>query len=155
MSKIREDVTKTNSILDRWQKNIGPGGVKLRFDWVAQTLFALGSSEAELKKLADTLDRRKAEITSQMQLMFGLGWGVSVTAWSNNRPVSPSPRQDVNILFVDGDNESECGNSPLKGDSAIHVIFAKLVPPQVGRLYLRRTRSWCGSGRYERSTGGE
>ncbi len=105
MKNIHEDIGKINKILEKWESNTGPGGIQFRFRPVGQALFALGSNPDELRKLANTLDRRKGEISDQMQLMLGLGWNAQVP--NVNRPVSPSPMKDVSIIFVDSDNESE------------------------------------------------
>ena len=105
MEEIYKDVCKINKILERWETNTGPGGLQFRFRNVGQAVFALGSSPDELKKLSDSLDRRKGEVTAQMTLMLGLGWNAQVP--NANRPVSPSSMQDVSIIFVDKDNESK------------------------------------------------
>jgi len=63
VGNIEEDVQHINAILEKWYKNIGPGGFELRFPFVAQALFSLGSSPEQLQKFTGNLERRKVDIS--------------------------------------------------------------------------------------------
>jgi hypothetical protein len=51
MSEVQADVEKVNVILDKWEKNIGPGGLVWRFRKVGQTWFTLSGNPGELANL--------------------------------------------------------------------------------------------------------
>jgi hypothetical protein len=109
---IEKDAEKVYEILKRWDNNIGPFGLQLRFKTVGQALFAVGSSPDKLESLSADIEQHKNDLRDLLQL---LGWfGVNSLLPGNqqqttpaNRPTSPSPlpvKKDNNVIFIDSAN---------------------------------------------------
>jgi protein-tyrosine-phosphatase len=109
MKDIKKDGQKVYELLRKWEKNIGPGGVVLRFDWFAHLVFAMGSSPDKLDELADDIDKHLVDINHFIVILLGFAQNKQLVQRAppppspKLAPVTPSP-QGFNVLFVDGFN---------------------------------------------------
>lgn len=107
---IEKDAEQVYEILKKWDQNVGPFGLELRYTTVANALFALGSSTAKLESLAEDIEQHKTDLRDFLQLLgyFGINalLNPSLQPPTQPTPRSPSPapwsnRKDFGILFVD------------------------------------------------------
>ncbi|KAF2429002.1 hypothetical protein EJ08DRAFT_591503 [Tothia fuscella] len=108
---IEGDAEKVYEILKKWENNIGPFGLELRFKTIGQALFAIGSSPDKLESLSQDIEQHKTDLRDILQLLgwFGVDALLPGTPSTNTakRPKSPLPhpaKNDYNIIFVDSTN---------------------------------------------------
>jgi protein-tyrosine-phosphatase len=109
---IKADGQKVYDLLYRWEKNIGPGGLVWRFDWVAHLVYGLGSSPDKLDALGADIEKHLNDINRFILVL--ISFAANKQLMNKMRPPPPSPilrpkspipaSQEVNILFVDGFN---------------------------------------------------
>ncbi|KAF2405186.1 hypothetical protein EJ06DRAFT_518213 [Trichodelitschia bisporula] len=68
---IKSDSQQIYDILYKWDNNVGPFGLELRFKTMAQALFATGSSPDKLNDLCESIQQHQSELRDFLQL---LGW---------------------------------------------------------------------------------
>jgi hypothetical protein len=91
-------------------QNVGPGGLRFSFDFVAASFFALGSGPKELRQLEDNLQRGRDRVIEQITVMQSYGLNALLLKANSPGRRSSSPRKarkDIKILFVDNVDESQ------------------------------------------------
>jgi protein-tyrosine-phosphatase len=110
INDIEKDAQQVYEILKKWDQNVGPFGLELRYNTVANALFALGSSTGKLEGLAEAIEQHKTDLRDFLQLLgyFGLNALLNPVLQppAQSKPRSPSPapwthRKDCGTLFVD------------------------------------------------------
>jgi len=71
--EIEKDTKEVEALLDRWHHKIGPGGFELRFTWVADALFAIGSSPGKLDALSASIEKHQTDLDRELGLLKAFG----------------------------------------------------------------------------------
>lgn len=106
---IRNDSEEVYALFVKWDKDIGPGGIKFRFKIAGKAYFALGGNLDKLKALGDDIEEHRQDLRDQLQVMTGFGINQLLVGGQGPgviRQPSPStsperPRTDFRIIFVD------------------------------------------------------
>ena len=104
IGEIQVDAEKIYDILDKWEQKVGPFGLQIRFQSVAQAWFAINSSPEKLQTLSDSIEKHELDLGKLLQLMGLFGIRSINSASLQTAPVASSTNVSRGIVFIDPSN---------------------------------------------------